>query len=325
MGGGAPNDAPPASTQPRLIPRAGAATRPPNHWKRPTASTTDFMPVTGRAATRLMRASLAMATMAPLQNSFAVLDSANNVGTAIIDGNEDDKATDNIMTANDSDVEQMEGTSREDGNSQPLLDTVKDSITGTIETMDRILASTLADIAADDTALDSAIRGVTATLDRDDDDDTVVPPPTMQSMMAMLQTMQSNILTRLDMMESSLGGASKAEALEIAHLDQHLESLATTLRNDVQPQLDSNSSTITDIKANLKHLTQLQNTSDTTTTTRIDALIEIEAHNTRFDSLTATCDTGFAAINARIRGNSPWACNDLSSVPTGLSGLDEGR
>ena len=105
-GGGAPNDAPPASTQPRLIPRAGAATRPPNHWKRPTASTTDFMPVTGRAATRLMRASLAMATMAPLQNSFAVLDSANNVGTAIMDGNEDDKATDNIMTANDSDVKQ---------------------------------------------------------------------------------------------------------------------------------------------------------------------------------------------------------------------------
>ena len=152
----------------------------------------------------------------------------------------------------------------------------------------------------------------------------------MQSMMAMLQTMQLNILTRLDTMESSLGGlhvaiASKAEASEIARLDQHLESLATTLRDDVQPQLDSNSSTITDINANLKHLTQLQNTSDTTTTTRIDALIEIEAHNTRFDSLTATCDTRFAAIDARIRGNSPWACNDLSSVPTGSSGLDEGR
>ena len=95
------------------------------------------MPVTGRAATRLMRASLAMATMAPLQNSFAVLNSADNVGMAIMDGDEDDKATDNIMTADDSDVKQMmEGTSREDGNSQPLLDTVKDSITGTIETMD---------------------------------------------------------------------------------------------------------------------------------------------------------------------------------------------
>ena len=276
-GGGAPNDAPPASTQPPSIHRAGAATHPPDHRKRPTASTTDLTPVTGRAITRLTRASLAAATtVAPSQNSFAVLDSADTDGTATMEGDEDDYAPD------DSDVAQAEGTSREDGNSQPLIDNSAASVTAIFNTVNQVLGTA-------------------------DDDDTALPPPTMESMMALLQNMQSSILTRLDTLEYSLGGLRaainlKAEASDIARLDRNLESMATTLRDDVQPQLESNSSAITDIKANLKHLTKLQNTSDTATTARLD-------------SLTATCDSRFASIDARLgRTSSPRACNDSSSA-----------
>jgi hypothetical protein len=330
--GGAPHtDTPTASALPPSIPRAGATTRTPDHCKRPTASTTagsQFTPVARRNTTRFTRASLPATAEPPSQNSFAVLDTTDDPGPPLVDRADDDAMSDN------SDVGHTESTSREDGNSQPLLEDITDSIGNVFAATDRYLESTLAGIEADDRALGSAIRGVAASLEHDDDDDTEEPPvtlvpapaptmvstmattvpapvpaPTMESMMLMLQSMQSSIIKRLDMMDStkeSLGQLraainSKAEATEIARLDRRLEDMAKTVRKEVNAtigtQLHSATSSIIDLKSNLSHLTKLQATTETANTTRIDI---IAAHTTRLDSLATTCDNRFAALKKRI-------------------------
>ena len=81
----------------------------------------------------------------------------------------------------------MDGTAREDGDSQPLLDldailaldAITDPIIDTLNAHDRVLTSTIAGVAEADRALDLAITGVTTTLNDDDDD--VTAAPTMES------------------------------------------------------------------------------------------------------------------------------------------------
>jgi hypothetical protein len=156
-GGALHTDTPTASALPPLIPRAGATTRTPNHRKQPTASTIaglQFAPVAGRNTTRFTRASLPATAEPPSQNSFAELDTTDDPGPPLVDRADDDAMDDN------SDVGHTECTSWEDGNSQPLLEDITDSIGNVFAATDRYLESTLAGIEADNRALGSAIRGV---------------------------------------------------------------------------------------------------------------------------------------------------------------------
>jgi hypothetical protein len=76
----------------------------------------------------------------PSQNSFAVLDTTDDPGPPLVDRADDDAMSD------DSDVGHTESTSREDGNSQPLLEDITDSIGNVFAATDRYLESTLAGI-----------------------------------------------------------------------------------------------------------------------------------------------------------------------------------
>ncbi len=109
-----------------------------------------------------------------------------------------------------------EGTLREDGDSQPLLDraAITDPFVDTLTAHDRVLMTTIAGIAEADRALDLAITGIATALDEDDDDATdantmassmpviphgVVSAPTMEAFMLVLQSLQTQnhaILTR---------------------------------------------------------------------------------------------------------------------------------
>jgi hypothetical protein len=104
-----------------------------------------------------------------LQNTFALLDAADEsqalaAGTVAVGTVFD--------TADDDDVDHTEGTAREDGNSQPLLDlnTITDPIVNTLTAHDRVLTLTIAGVADANRALDLAITGVATALDDDDDD-----------------------------------------------------------------------------------------------------------------------------------------------------------
>ena len=113
-------DIPTASAHPPPLPRDGAIT--PDHRKRPTASTTaasTFTTVAGRNTTPLNRATVAPSASPPLQNTFALLDAADEphalaAGTVA--------AGTFFDTAEVDADDQTEGTAREDGDSQPLLD-----------------------------------------------------------------------------------------------------------------------------------------------------------------------------------------------------------
>jgi len=166
--------------------------------------------------------------------------------------------------------DQTEGTAREDGDSQPLLDlgailaldVTSDPIINTLAANNRILTLTIAGVTEADRALDLAITGVATTLDDDDDDVTDAPtmallmptvphgnatesPTTMATMMLVLRTMQSQnqaILTRLDAMDDTskerhgrLRAAlnSKADSTEIARLDHQLEVMAHNIQDEV--------------------------------------------------------------------------------------------
>ena len=123
----------------------------------------------GRNTTPLTRATVALSAIPPLQNTFALLDAADEsqalaAGTVAVGTVFD--------TADDDDVDHTEGTAREDGNSQPLLDlnTITDPIVNTLTAHDRVLTLTIAGVADADRALDLAITGVATALDDDDDD-----------------------------------------------------------------------------------------------------------------------------------------------------------
>jgi len=169
-------DIPTASAHPLPLPRDGAIT--PDHRKRPTASTTaasTFTTVAGRNTTPYNRATVAPSASPPSQNTFALLDAADEphalaAGTV---------ATGTFFDTAEVDADdQTEGTAREDGDSQPLLDldailaldATTDPIITTLAAHDRVLTSTIAGVTDADRALDLAITGVATTLDDDDED-----------------------------------------------------------------------------------------------------------------------------------------------------------
>jgi hypothetical protein len=215
-GGVNPPDLSTALAPPPSIPRDGATTYNPNPRKWPTASTTVesvFKTVAGRNTTPLTRATVAPSATPPSQNTFVLLDAAyeSHTGT-LAAGTYVGAATDE-----DNDVDHTEGTAREDGVSQPLLDAITDPIIDALTAHARVLTSTIAGVDKADRALDLAITGVAKTLDDDVDNDTDAPPPTvphgdvsdapmMASMMLKLHTMQSTnqaILNRLDAMDDT--------------------------------------------------------------------------------------------------------------------------
>jgi len=181
----------------------------------------------------------------------------------------------------------MDGTPREDGASQPLLDAIPDPIIDALTAHNRVLTLTIAWVDEAARALDLAIAGVAKTLADDDDDDTNAPhptvspddvtnAPTMATIMLLLHTMQSTnqaILNRLDAMDDTskknhgrLRAAinSKADSSEIARLDHRLEDMANTVRDDINntiiAQLTSATNSIIDLKANLSHPTKTHTT-----------------------------------------------------------------
>ena len=331
-GGVNPPDLSTASAHPPPLPRDGALT--PDHRKRPTASTTAasvFTTVAGRNTTPLTRATVAPLATPPSQNTFVLFDAADEshalaVGTVA--------AGSVFDTAEDNDVDPTEGTAREDGNSQPLLDldamlahdTITDPIIDTLNAHDRVLTSTIAGVDEADRALDLAITGVTTTLDDDDDDVTaattmaslmptvphgnVTKAPTLATMMLMLRTMLSQnqaILNRLDAMDDTSNRRhgrlrtainSKADSTKIARLDHQLEVMVHTIRDDVSNtiggQLTSAMTSIVDLKANLSHVTK-------THTAHLECLENmLVSQHTCLDSYSTTYDDRFAALEQRL-------------------------
>ncbi len=148
-----------------------------------------------------------------MQNTFALLDAEDESHTGTLAAGTDVDAA----TKEDNDVDHTDGTAREDGDSQPLLDVITDPIIDALTAHTRVLTSTIAGVDEADRALDLAITGVAKTLDNDVDNDTNEPPPTvphgdvtnaptMAPMMIMLHTMQSTnqaILNRLDAMDDT--------------------------------------------------------------------------------------------------------------------------
>jgi len=225
-----------------------------------------FTKVTGRNTTPLTQATVAPSAIPPSQNTFALLIRI-------------------FSTANDDDVDQTEGTAREDGDSQPLLDldTITDPIINTLTAHDRVLTSTIAGVAEANRSLDLAITGVATALDDDNDNDTdahtmallmpmiphgdVTEAPTMATFMLVLHSFQSQnqaILTRLDSMDDTSKQrygqlraeiTSKADSAELTRLDHQLEVMPETIRDDIKNQLTSATASIVDIKANLSHVT----------------------------------------------------------------------
>ena len=218
----------------------------------------------GCNTTPLNRATVAPSATPPLQNTFAA-------GTDV-----------DATTEEDNDVDHTDSTTRDDGDSQPLLDVITDPIIDALTAHARVLTSTIAGVDEADRALDLAITGVTKTLDDDVDDDTNEPPPTvphgdvtdaptMASMMRMLHMTQATnqaILNRLDAMDNTskknhgrLRAAinSKANSSKIARLDHRLEDMAHTIQDDINntigAQLTSATNFIIDLKVNLSHLT----------------------------------------------------------------------
>jgi len=214
-----------------------------------------------------------------------------DVATSTVNGNE--SHTDGTpRAAGDSQVDEdaagpvdddvvhtdTEGTPREDGNSQPLLDlaAITDPIVDTLNAHDRVLTTTIAGIAEADRALDLVITGIATALDEDDDDATdantmassmpVIPhgdvsaTPTMEAFMLVLQSLHTQnhaILTRLDSMDDTNKQrhgelraeiTSKADSTDITRLDHHLA--------DVNNHLSLATASIVDIKANLSHVTK---------------------------------------------------------------------
>jgi len=127
----------------------------------------------------------------PPQNTFALLEAVDE-SPALAEGTVDDdaastvdkyvahtdgtpRAIDAAGPVNDDVVHtDTEGTPRADGDSRPLLNLamITDPVVDTLTTHDRVLTTTIADIAAADRAFDLAITGVASALDDDDDDDT---------------------------------------------------------------------------------------------------------------------------------------------------------
>ena len=170
-----------------------------------------------------------------------------------------------FSTAKDDNVDHTEGTAREDGDSQPLLDldtitdpfvvdTITDPIVDTLTAHDRVLTSTIAGVAGADRALDLDITGVATTLDDNDDDVTdattmalLMPtvlhgnatesPATMATMMLVLRTMQSQnqaILNRLDAMDNTSKdrhGRLRAALKQHSGRSYHCDWWATDLRH----------------------------------------------------------------------------------------------
>jgi hypothetical protein len=146
----------------------------------------------------------------------------------------------------------MEGTPRDDGDSQPLLNlaAITDPIVDTLTAHNRVLTTTIAGIADADRALDLAITGVATALDEDNDDATdantmalsmpVIPhgdvsaTPMMEAFMLVLQSLQTQnhaILTCLDSMDDTNKQrhgelrteiTSKADSTDVTRLDQQL-------------------------------------------------------------------------------------------------------
>ena len=104
-GGVTPPDLSTASARPPPLPRDGATT--PDHRKRPTASTTaasTFTTVAGRNTTPLNRATVAPSASPPLQNTFALLDAADESHTGTLAA-----GTVRAATEEDNDTEHTEG------------------------------------------------------------------------------------------------------------------------------------------------------------------------------------------------------------------------
>ncbi len=245
----------------------------------------------GRNTTPLTRAKVAPPATPPSQNTFALLDAADK-SHALAAGTV--AAGTVFATAVDNSDDHTEGTAREDGDSQPLLDldailaldAIPDPIIDTLNARERVFTSTIAGVAEADRALDLAITGVATTLDDNVDNVTNAPTmaslmptvphgdvteaPTPATMMLMLRTTLSQnqaILNRLDAMDDTsttrhdrLRAAlnSKADSTEIARLDHQLEVMAHTIRDDVNNtmggQLTSATTSIVDIKANLYNI-----------------------------------------------------------------------
>ena len=171
-----------------------------------------FKTVTGRNTTPLNWSTVAPSATPPSQNTFALLDAAEESHTGTLAA-----GMVRATTEEDNDADHTEGTAREDGDSQPLLHAIADPIIDALTAHARVLTSTIARVDEADRALDLAITGVTKTLDDDVENDTDAPPPTiphgdvtdaptMPSMMLMLYTMQSTnqaILNRLDAMDNT--------------------------------------------------------------------------------------------------------------------------
>ena len=121
------------------------------------------------------QATVAPSATPPLQNTFVLLDAADESHTGTLAAGVDI----NAATEEDNNVDHREGTVREDGDSQPLLDAITDPIIDAFTAHDRVLTSTIARVDKADRALDSAIIGVSKTLDDDDDADTEELPPTV--------------------------------------------------------------------------------------------------------------------------------------------------
>ena len=136
------------------------------------------------------RATVATSATPPSQNTFALLDAADESHTGALAAGTDFDTT----KEGDNGVDHTEGTAREDGDSQPLLDAITDPVIDALTAHARVLTSTIAGLDEADRALDLAITGVTKTLD--DDVDNVTEAPTMASMMPTVRTAKSPIHPR---------------------------------------------------------------------------------------------------------------------------------
>ena len=99
------------------------------------------------------QATVAPSATPPLQNTFVLLDAADESHTGTLAAGVDI----NAATEEDNNVDHREGTVREDGDSQPLLDAITDPIIDAFTAHDRVLTSTIARVDKADRALDSAL------------------------------------------------------------------------------------------------------------------------------------------------------------------------
>ena len=268
----------------------------------------------------------------PSQNTFALLDAADE-SHALAAGT---VAAGTVFdTAEDNDVNHMEGTAREDGDSQPLLDldailaldAITDPIIDTLNAHDRVLTSTIAGVAKANRALNLAITGVATTLDDDDDDVTddtptmvllmptvphgdVTEAPTMATMMLVLQRMQSQnqaILNRLVAMDDTskkrhvrlrVAITSKADSTEIAHLDHQLEVMEHTIRDNIDNTIGGQLTSAT------KTIVDIKANLSHVTITHIAQLERLEnmltSQHACLDSHSKTYDNKFVALEQRL-------------------------